>query len=1056
MNECGTCHNENDPAARFCIGCGGALFVRCGRCSSRCAPFAKFCQTCGNPLLVGGAISVDSSSAVFLPASAVGERKLVTIVFADIVASTKLIENLDSDQAGDQLQRSVEGMRQAVRRFGGTVNKIQGDGVMALFGTPLPLEDHACRACMAALAMRDFARTSQDQNLQLRIGIHTGEVNVRAIDNDLFRQYDALGIAVHLAARIQQAAGPDNILISAATVDAARGTIEVRQRGSTVLKGFSSCIDLFDLSGVNLSPTIAARKTRPLSRFVGRRRELRALEKVLHAASAEKRVVEVIGEPGVGKSRLVSEFRARAETADSRIIEISAYSYGALTPLQVAVDLLRRMLGLSISQGGAEIDEKVHDSLDELGLAELSPLISHFLGGGNSPVTAVSSGGVHGRDQLIEAVREITRAVAANGRTVFVMEDAHWIDEASKPFVGAVARALSGTQSMLLLTRRTDSKSFLKDFVEVNELVLPLLDRGALEALVDEALFLKGSISTELKRQIAQRSSGNPFFAEELIRALDDQSAFGIELTATADAKVPLKLPNTIRGLIAFRIDKIPFPQKQVLQAASILGLGFTTEIVALVAEFSQEESQDCIDKLIENEFVCASESGSPFELEFKHPLVQEVAYASLVAEHRRPMHCRAATGLLALFSTAIEQNSALIAHHFSQAGDHVQSASYYMRAAQWMAARDSSQAIDAWHRVRKELSSAPKNQQTLYLSMVACGQAVNLAWRESASAESVEPIFNEGMKYAHEIRDVRAGALLTMAYGRVLLATGSADKYIAKVKEAQSFIETSPNSSVEALLVAVLSHAVGCSGKLVDAIQLNRRALSIETRINSADRQLLGFNPKYWLWGLLARNLALSAKIDEAQYYIDRLLDDSSETVDVLHQAIALGVQIDWAALAGDESLARRTLTRLTALLEKNRTPYLVALGDHYRAIALLTMRHTDDARAVLQRLLVFIRGSRAGLEFEPFVLVNLGESLSQISPTESFARIDEGRWLARVRSSRIGEAYALASRLRTSKLLQLQAPEEDAAELQRLIEETGADALNYQLRDLRPPHSL
>jgi adenylate cyclase len=334
-------------------------------------------------------------------------------------------------------------------------------------------------------------------------------------------------------------------------------------------------------------------------------------------------------------------------------------------------------------------------------------------------------------------------------------------------------------------------------------------------------------------------------------------------------------------------------------------------------------------------------------------------------------------------------------------------------------------------------------------MAMMACGQLINLAWRQSVSAETVEPIFAEAMKHANALRDGRAAALITMAYGRLQLATGSADRYVSRVKEAQELLREFPNPSAEALLTAVLSHAVGVCGNLAEAAELNRRALELEPHIESVERQLIGFNPKFWLWSLRARQLVWSGKADEARLYLDLLLKNRTEAVDTLHQAIARGIEIDHAALMSEPELAKHAVGQLDILLRDNRTPYLDALGNHYRAVALMAMRRTQEARRLIENVLAFIRESRAGLEFEPYILANLGEVMALDSPTEAFARIDEGRWLARARSMRVAEAYTIASRLRVRSKQGLPGSPDDMDEFDELMVRTGAIGLRRRLNN-------
>jgi class 3 adenylate cyclase/tetratricopeptide (TPR) repeat protein len=1046
MSTCSTCNRGHEPGALFCLECGNPLDIDCPRCGSTCPHAAKFCPACGCSLVEpsGRPDNVFSTHSAIL-----GERKLVTILFADIVASTNLIEHLDADEAATRLQYVVELMRQAVRRFGGTVNKIQGDGVMALFGAPTPLEDHASSACFAAQAMQAFDRKFPDDAMQLRVGIHTGEVHLRAIENDLSQQYDAMGIAVHVAARLQQAAEPNTTFISKATLDAARETISTRERGPTELRGLSEHIRIFELIDAHLPSIAIGRSAIQSNRFVGRNSELLRLERAFKGdLAAQSRLVEIVGDPGSGKSRLLAEFLRRSRRRRALVFEGRAHPYGSMTPLQLAFGLMRSLFAIHASDDRPTIVEKINESLSKWDLFQHAPLLANFLGALDLQATSLPPDVSLRRTQILEAIQQITTTVATRTPCIFVVEDIHWTDEASKPFLFAIARALTGTPSLLVASRRLDSEPLLARAMKVEELLLSPLSRESLDVVIDDTL--KGRpIATDVREQIAQRSAGNPFFAEELVRALDEQGTFGIEPkkdTAPRQRKT-LGLPNTVRGVITYRIDRLSDVQKLVLQAASVLERSFSSAIVAHVAGIADVTVHEAIKGLLLSAFLSGGQAGISSEFSFNHPLVQEVAYASLVTERRQSMHRRAATQLVVQLSATIDEYSALIAHHWLEAGDHMQAVTYFMRSAQWIGPRDPSQAIESWHQVRKVLGLIPPDQTTTYMAMMACGQLINLAWRQAVSAETVEPIFTEAMTHANTLRDARAAALITMAYGRLLLATGSADKYVSKVKEAQELLSVSPNASAEALLTAVLSHAVGIGGNLTEAAELNRRALELEPQIEPAERQLIGFNPKFWLWTLRARLLVSSDKAEEAQVYLDLLLENQTETVDTLHQAIARGIQIDRAALMSNPELAEQAAQQLDILLRDNRTPYLIALGTHYQAVALMVMRRTQDARRLIENVLAFVRSARAGLEFEPYILANLGEVMALDSAAEAYARIDEGRWLARARSMRVAEAYTIASRQRVRRKLGLPGSLDDMNEFDELLKRTGAIGLRRRL---------
>jgi tetratricopeptide (TPR) repeat protein len=321
--------------------------------------------------------------------------------------------------------------------------------------------------------------------------------------------------------------------------------------------------------------------------------------------------------------------------------------------------------------------------------------------------------------------------------------------------------------------------------------------------------------------------------------------------------------------------------------------------------------------------------------LAFKHPLVQEVTYASLVIDRRRSLHRRAAAALAAHFASSADEHAAVIAHHWDEGGEPEQAVTRYMMSAHWTAPRDPVQATRIWERVRQLVTAMPVAPHVNYMRLLACGQIINLSWRESAAIERLRPVYDEAIAIAKRQKEVRAAALITMAYGRVLLSAGSADDYLEYIEEAQVLSSEKYNASVEAMLTAVQSHALGLAGFLSRALSLNRAALECVEQIEPTDRRMLGFDPKYWLWALRARYLLLTNDTIGAEQQLERLLTSTSESVDAVHRVVALGSRIDAASLDRDAARAMDAAHQLNeAYATKNASPYLSVLSKYYSGL--------------------------------------------------------------------------------------------------------------------------
>lgn len=973
---CETCQHHNAEDANFCVNCGSILAQTCPTCARRSPPISRFCAHCGTRLhgeeprrRPAPAAPPVGAAALATRAAREGERKRVTILFADIAGSTALIADLDPEDAGRRLALVIEAMRGAVGRFEGTVNKLQGDGVMALFGAPIPQEDHAVRACCAALAMIEAVKAIEGAP-PIRVGIHTGEVVVRALTTDLSAEYDAMGIAVHVAARLEQAAGEFEAMISKATFRAAGGAVRAEPIGERTLKGLSEPIPLYRLAGLHAnSASQQFQGGQRLTTFVGRDLEMTVLRRALEGANAgASRVVGIVGEAGSGKSRLTYEFLEICRNEGRAILETRATAHGRAAPLQAVLGLMRAYFGIDDETPTAEAALRVRKAMERVEGTRDTGLLLDFLGLPVEAGDSVPTDGAGRRARLIEAVKHIARTTAHATSSVLVIEDLHWLDPASEPLIEAIVGAVAGSRTLLLVDFRPGYRAAWMERSFYEQVSLMPLAPGAVGVMLDRLLGEDPALLS-LRRRVIERAAGNPFFAEELVRALVERGALtggtgGYRPANPAAADV--LLPETVQSLLGARIDRLEEDDKFLLQAAAVVGREFPLPVAAAIAEQSEEQSRESIQRLLATEMLYERPDVQRDEFAFRHPLVQEAAYVSLLSDRRRELHRRAATALATHFKDRADETAALIAHHWEEAGEVMQAAAAYVKAALWIGTRDPRQALEAWRKVRHLLETASPAPPVDYMMMMACGQIVNYAWREGIDAAEVEPVFEQAMALARKLKDMRAAALITMAFGRVLAATGSADDYVRKVEEAQSMVERSIMPSVEAVLAAVYSHALATAQRLPEALAANESALAVVDRIDARDRQTLGFHPEHWLTTQRARTLMLLDRMRDADILIDKLLSDEFGTTDILHRALALGVRIEGAARAGRADLAVGSAEDLAALLQGNETPYLKVLLGRYRGIALLSAKDYPAAVSTLLDALTYARTNRTGLEME------------------------------------------------------------------------------------------
>lgn len=972
---CETCRHQNEEDANFCVNCGTTLVRACPKCSRRNSPVARFCSGCGLKFHREGAPAYIPPQPAPEPASVLstrsareGERKRVTVLFADIAGSTGLVEKLDPEDAARLLGLVTSAMREAVARFEGTVNKVQGDGIMALFGAPIPHEDHGTRACCAALAMIEDVRAI-DGAPPVRVGVHTGEVVVRAIANDVSAQYDAIGVAVHMAARLEQAAGPCEAAISKATLRAAGGSIVAEMLGERELRGISEPVPVYALKGIRSTGTSQQfRGGQRLSTFVGRDLEMSVLRRALDAANAgSSRVVGIVGEAGGGKSRMVFEFIEVCRNEGRAVLEARATAHGRAAPLQTVLSLMRAFFGIDEEMPAADAIAHVRAGMERADAVRDTPLLLDFLGlplGSGESVPADIAGR---RARLLDAVKHLARSTALAAPSVLVIEDLHWLDTASEPFIEAIAQSVAGTKTLLLVDFRPGYRAAWMERSFYEQVSLVPLAAGAVAVMLDRLLG-EDPVLARLRARIVDRAAGNPFFAEELVRALIERGALfgGPGAYRPSPSAQDASLPETVQSLLGSRIDRLDEQDKLLLQAAAIVGREFPINVAAEIAEIAENDARASVARLMATEMLYERPDLQRDAFAFRHPLVQEAAQGSLLSERRRELHRRAAGALSAHFKDRADETAALIANHWEEAGEIMQAAAAYVKSALWIGTRDPRQALEAWRKVRRLLEGATPAPPVDYMMMMACGQVVNYAWREGIDATEVEPVFEQAMALARKLKDMRAAALITMAFGRVLAATGAADDYVAKVEEAQKLVDGQGLASVEAVLAAVHSHALSTAGRFEEALKINEAALACVDKIDQRDRQTLGFHPEHWLATQRARCLMMLDRMPEAEPLIGKLLAGQLGPVDTLHRALAVGVRIEAAARAGHGALASTHLDELDEVVKGNETPYLRVLCGRYRGIALYTTGDVISARSEWQSAMDYAITHRAGLEMK------------------------------------------------------------------------------------------
>ena len=903
---CATCSNNNPDAAKFCAECGAALARRCGSCDTENPPGARFCNGCGSAL---GSIAAAPAVASPVPArdartytpkhladkilqsrSALeGERKQVTVLFADVKGSMELAEQLDPEEWHRILERFFALLTEGVHRFEGTVNQYTGDGIMALFGAPIAHEDHAQRACYAALNLQEeIARYAielkreRGLGFSTRMGLNSGEVVVGAIGDDLRMDYTAQGHTVGLAQRMEGLAEPNTCFVSAATASLVRGYFDLQDLGEFRLKGVAQPMHVHRLNGIGQSRTrFDVSRSRGLSRFVGRAADLRVLDDALaQSAAGNGQVIGIMAEAGTGKSRLCFEFLERCRAKGMRVFEGRAVAHGRNIPFLPILDVFRAYFDITAEDNDAVARVKIagHMMVLDQAFAGALPLVYDFLGVADPQSPAPRLDPELRQRQLIAIMRQIIRSANAQQPTVTMIEDLHWLDAASAEFLEHMVEARQGAHSLLLLNFRPEYRADWMQNSWYRQIPLTPLDERSTTELLTSLLGGDASIKT-LSTLVHERTGGNPFFIEEVAQNLIEtkhvEGSEGQYRLVTAVER--LEVPATVKSILASRIDRLPEREKRLLQTAAVIGKDFPESLLGEVSGLARDELKTAVGVLRRSEFIHELSLYPNVEYAFKHPLTQEVALGSLLGERRRAIHRVLAEAIERLDHDHLEERAPLLAHHWEESGNALIAARWYRRAAERVSATDMNAAARHWGKVRVLVGQLPKDHEAAVLGIVACRQVLNFGWRVGKGTEETRAVLAEGQALANVLGDRRMHLTLAMLYSKAKGGEGNSAEFLSVAREnyqtALQMDDIVMQANAALLLVDALAHAVEIS----EVLTLSEFGLAKYPREIPPEEWTYGFNPtsgfSYWhavalLWaGRIQEGLA---ELDRTRFFFE------------------------------------------------------------------------------------------------------------------------------------------------------------------------------------------
>ncbi len=734
---CQACGATCRAGIKFCEECGARLEAACPSCGARVPPDKRFCGECGARLSAASPVPPEdlrfAAPSGYTPAhlaerilkdrSALqGERKQVTVLFADVSGFTSISERLDPEEVHALMNKAFERMLAAIHRYEGTVNQFLGDGLMALFGAPIAHEDHARRAALAAgemqRALGEYREALRPRGIDFRVrmGLNTGMVVVGAIGDNLRMDYTAVGDTTNVAARMQQLAEPDQVVVADPTHRLIEEHFTLRSLGAVTLKNRAEPVVAWELGRPRRSVA-----PRPLGPLLAREDALATLERALRAArNGRGQVVYVVGEAGMGKSRLLLELRQRAGESVTWI-EGRCVSFGHSIALLPVIDALRQTFEIGDTDGEAAVIDKIARGLAPLGARAtgIAPYVRFALSVDPGDAAVASMDATERRARLFQAIEQLTLLGSQVRPVVLVIEDLHWIDSASEDFLKNFVDGIAGAAVLLVLTYRPAYTAPFGEHTYVSRIVLPPLDEADARALVRATLGIE-DLPDDLATLIAGKAEGNPFFLEEIGRALVDTGAVRLEggrLTLARPASA-IAVPDRVQDVIAARIDRLGEDQKQTVQVASVIGREFALRLLRRAADAADRVERALAD-LKALEFVYEKVAARDIEYVFKHALTQDVAYDSILIARRRELHARIGDAIEDLYADRLEERAEELAHHFTRGEVWAKAAQHARQAGDRAAALCmDDRAVEFYERALDALGHLPETPDTARLGV--------------------------------------------------------------------------------------------------------------------------------------------------------------------------------------------------------------------------------------------------------------------------------------------------------------------------------------------------
>jgi len=1016
---CPSCQHENPEGTKFCGECGTPFPLSCPQCGFENLPRTKFCRECGAALTAQAPVLKPQSSAssprTYTPphlaerilaeqaamesrGSTDGERKTITALFSDLKGSTALIEGLDPEEARAIIDPALQLMMDAVHRYDGYVAQALGDGIFALFGAPIAHEDHPQRALYAALRMQEESRRYAEKlrlekgvNLQVRVGVNTGEVVVRSIrKDDLHTDYVPVGHSTNIASRMEQLANPGTILVTEQTQKLTEGYFEFKGLGKTKVKGVEEPLAIYEVVGIGaLRTRLQMSARRGLVKFVGRQGELEQMKKALEMAQGgHGQIVAAVGEAGVGKSRLFYEFKLTSQRG-CLVLETFSVSHGKAHPYLPLIDLLKNYFQLTPEDDQRKVQEKVTGKVLILdrALEDTLPYLFALLGVSEAISSLQQMDSQIRRRRTFEALKRLLVRESLNQPIIFIFEDLQWLDNETQAFLNLLSESVATARIVLLVNYRPEYRHEWGSKTYYTQLRLDPLGREEAQELL-RALVGGGEELTPLKQFILEKTEGNPFFIEEVVQTLAEEQVLIGERGSYRLEKAPteLHIPATVQGILAARIDRLGAEEKGLLQTLAVIGKEFSLSLLRKVVDQPEEELQGLLFHLQAGEFIYEQPAFPEVEYLFKHALTQEVAYNSVLLERRRVLHEQTARAMEELYGERVEEHYHDLAHHYGRSGN-VEKAVEYLHLAGQQAGQRSANAEAISHlstalELLKALPDTPERSQKELRLQITLG--VPLMATKGYAAPEVGKAYSRARELCQRLGE-------TPELFRVLRGLWQFYLLRAEYKTARELGEQlfslAQNVQDPALLLEAhrtLGSTLVFLGELASAREHLEQGIALyDPQQHRSHALLYGQDSGVTCWGLAAQVLWFLGYPEQALKGIRKALTLTQEVSHPFSLAFALNFAASLHQFRREGQLTQERAEALITLSTEQGFAFWLAWGTMVQGWMLAEQGKVEEGIAQMHQGLADYRATGAEL-FRPYFLALLAEAYGKRGQAE------------------------------------------------------------------------